>query len=451
MKDFSEITVKDIRSLKQTGEELFNVLFSINRSLTGKGVEDTFNKLQDIAQFDILKFYSGDKFWGWTVPDEWNVRNAYVKELNGKKVIDFKNNNLHLVGYSRPIDIVLSYEELNKHLFTLPNMPDAIPYRTTYYNNSWGFCLSFKDFSNLDKKKKYHVKIECDLSPGELLMGEKKIRGKEKSEYILSTYSCHPSMANDNLSGIILWVLLLKLMQEHSCKKSYRFIIGPETLGAIAYLHLKMDEMKKIKGGYVITTVAGPGKLSYKRSFSPNSVIDRAAESALNQLEPEAVFYPFNLKGSDERSFSAPAFRIPTGTIAKSKYYEYSYYHTSLDNLDFVSSDDLIRTLEVYVKAIQNIEIIEDDFIYKSNIPFCEPHLGGYGLYPLVGGAINPKIHQDTPVITHDDLDAIKWLFFYGDGTHSLTEVARKTEIKLNKLHELFLVLKQKSLVSIVE
>ncbi len=242
-------------------EELFADLFPLTRSLTGNGVRQTLDRLSDVTPLNVRTVPSGTPVYDWEVPPEWNIRDAYVTDSSGKRVVDFADSNLHVVNYSVPVDVELSFDELSEHLHTLPGMPDAIPYRTTYYERDWGFCIRHDTLEAMDEDETYEVYIDSDLDPeGELTYADAKIEGESEREYIISTYCCHPSLANDNLSGLILATLLFELLRQGSTHHSYRLIVVPETIGAISYLHEHENAMKTVDGGYVVTTVAGRGR-----------------------------------------------------------------------------------------------------------------------------------------------------------------------------------------------
>jgi len=446
MKYFSDIKTEELAELEKLAHEMFSALFPIGRSLTGKGVTDSYKLLKKTANFNLIKISSGTKCFGWRVPNEWHIKEAFVENKNGKRLIDFKNNNLHVLGYSAPIDKVIPFNKLKFHLHTINNMPDAIPHRTTYYKKNWGFCLAYNDFLKFKKNEKYRVKIDSKFTPGNMLIGDYIKQGSTARQYLISTYSCHPSLANDNVSGMVLWSLLMKLMQKYKTLNTYRFLIGPETIGAIAFLHKNKRDAKKIAGGFVITCVAGPGEFGLKSSFQKNSEVDLAAKEAFRKLKIDFINYPFDLSGSDERHFSAPAFRIPTITITKNKYYEYDYYHTSLDNLKFVSARNLIKTLKIYVETIQKLEEEIPNIRYRSKYTNCEPRLGNKGLYPNIGGAQKTKSEKKKKTAT-SDLETIKWLFFYGNGKHSLRQISEITGIPLPIIYKNFLKLQSKSLI----
>lgn len=436
------IESKTMQSLIAQANTMFKDLFPICRSLTGDGVRQTYQYLQNIAPFDVKEVPSGTVCYDWTVPDEWNINDAYIQDAAGKKIVSFKDSNIHVVNYSVSVNATMYFDQLKEHLHYLPNLPDAIPYRTSYYKRDWGFCLTHQQFKSLDTNGTYKVVIDATLKPGSLSYGEKILKGSSNKEYIISTYSCHPSLANDNLSGPILWTLLLKAISQRTLRHSYRFIIIPETIGAIVYLNKNEAAMKNSAGGFVITTVAGPGKFGYKHSFMSDHQVDQVAHQVLKESGEAYVTYPFDIAGSDERQFSAPYFRIPTGTIAKDKYYEYDYYHTSKDNLDFVSGESLVKTLQLYLSAI---DMLEMDGTYTSRHPFCEPMLGKRGLYPQLGGSLKQKV-ADEPVLANQ-VDMMLWLMFYADGKHSLLQIAKETGFKVKDLFQVASLLEQHQLL----
>ena len=444
----------------EKANSLLKRLFPICRSITGNGVRQTLSILLEDIDFDLHEVPSGTSCYDWTVPDEWNIRDAYVKDSSGKRVIDFQANNLHVVNYSTPIDALMSFDELSKHLFSLPDLPDAIPYRTSYYNKTWGFCLTHKQYLALDKKEQYTVRIDSTLEPGSLTYGEGIIKGTSGQEFLISTYTCHPSLGNDNLSGVVLWALLFKALSQQKLRHSYRFVILPETIGSIVYLSRNESLAKKLSGGFITSTVAGPGKFGYKRSFLSNHLIDRVVRKTFQELDLEYIEYPFDVNGSDERQYSSPAFRIPIGTITKSKYYEYTNYHTSLDNLDFISAENLVQTLKLYILAIEKLE---QNKTYRSRMPYGEPMLGKRGLYPQIGGSINQKAaNMSTPhgsrpyevsveqIIYGDELDALRWLLFYCDGQTPLLDISEKTNLPMRQLSAIAEKLLEQNLLEIV-
>lgn len=432
--------------LTKTAEELLEELFPVCRSLTGDGVRQTLRRLSQVADFDVLEIPSGTQAFDWEVPPEWNIRAGYLETESGERVVDFADSNLHIVGYSEPVDAWLSWDELDPHLHSLPDMPEAIPYRTSYYNRTWGFCLSHRQYRDLPRDARYHAFIDSTLEPGSMTVGERILPGSSGQSYLISTYCCHPSLANDSLSGVVLWTLLLAELQRRPHRHSYRFVILPETIGAIAYLARNAEAMRQVDGGYIPTTVAGPGPFGYKRSFQGDSLIDRAALRTFAELDLDFLDYPFDINGSDEKQYSAPGFRIPVGTICKAKYYEYEAYHTSLDNLGFIEPAHLIDSLKLYLRAVENLEL---NLTYRSLAPNSEPMFGKRGLYPQLGGSIKQKAadlshehHRRNYRITleqhipGDSLDAMRWVMFYGDGETSLLEIAERTGLAVRQLYE---------------
>jgi len=435
----------DWNALIARADDLLRRLFPICRSIAGGGLRATLDLLRKTSDFSLTEVPSGAACYDWIVPDEWNVRDAYVADSTGRRVIDFQANNVHLVNYSIPFEGTLTFDELAPHLHTLPDLPNAIPYRTTYYNRTWGFCLTHEQFQKLDKREKYHVAVDSTLAPGSLTYGEARLPGKSGQEYLISTYVCHPSLANDNLSGVVLWTLLLAEMRKWQLRHSYRFVIAPETIGALAYIARNEEAVKGLSGGFVATTVAGPGRFGYKSTWRGDSVIDRAVRLTFRELNLEYVEYPFDVNGSDERQYSTPGLRVPVGTICKDKYYEYPYYHTSLDNLDFISTGNLVETLKLYLLAIEKLE---QNRTYRSLNPIGEPMLGKRGLYPQTGGAIKQKAADASAhgsrryavdagsILYGSELDAIRWVLFYADGQTPLLDVAERTGLPMRQLYE---------------
>lgn len=431
---------------EQEIRDLETRLFPINRSLTGEGVRASMKILQEVTDFQTFEIPSGTNVCGWTVPKEWNVTDAFIDTDTGR-VIDFKNNNLHLVGYSTPIDAVLSYDELEPHLHTITQKPQLIPYVTSYYKPDWGFCLTENQKKTLNKEAKYHVKINSFFDEnGSMTVGESYIRGNSDEEFVISTYSCHPSMANDNLSGMIAWALLQKELKKTRPHYSYRFIIGPETIGTLAFL--ASHDTRKIRGAFVLTNNGGFDEFSYKKTFKGNSEIDRALLLTLKESGIRFSGRDFDIRGSDERQFSAPGFQIPTVSIFKGKYYEYYDYHTSGDNR--LNPTAIIDTVRLYK---QTIDKLETNRTYTSNYPYGEPFLERFGLYSREMGRPqekNPESLRDFRVTEPNygsNTDAILWLMFYGDGNHSLMDISEATGFPMKQLYEQAQVLIEKGIL----
>ncbi|MFP3854959.1 MAG: DUF4910 domain-containing protein [Anaerolineales bacterium] len=451
----------DWPELTDEANQLMRELFPLCRSLTGQGVRQTLQRLQQVAAFDILEIPSGREAYDWEVPPEWNIQSAYLETEDGDRILDFDDHNLHVVSYSIPVDEVLTWDQLDSHLHTLPDLPEAIPYRTSYYDRDWGFCLPYEQYQQLDRSVRYRAVINSTLKPGSMTMGETVLQGESGQEFLISAYCCHPSMANDSLSGVVLWALLLRTLQRSPNWHSYRFVILPETIGAIAYLAHREEQMKAIEGGLIPTTLAGPGPFGYKRTFQGDSLIDRAARRTFLEQGVEFVDYPFDINGSDEKQYSAPAFRIPVGTISKSKYYEYKEYHTSLDNLDFIRPEHLIDSLKLYLLTVEKLEL---DLTYRSLAPHSEPMLGKRGLYPKLGGSIKQQAadlyrqHGERRYQIEIDqsiygsaLDALRWLMFYADGEHTLLDIAEKVDLPVRQLFETAELLRKQDLLELLD
>ena len=452
--------LNDFTYFNELANTYLRKLFPINRSILNSGVKESLEILKEIVDFDILEVSTGYDCFDWKVPEQWEVSEAYI-EVDGKRIIDFRTNNLHVLNYSEAIDRIVSFEELKQHLHYIPELPKAIPYKTSYYKKEWGFCISYQQFKKLQTDKEYKVKIDSHFIDGNLLIGEKLLKGKSKEEILISAYTCHPSMANDSLSGVIMWMLLLKILSKEKLYYSYRFVLVPETIGAITYLHLNKDAIKEnVKRGFVLTTCGGPGKLGYKRSFKGDDIIDLATKAAFNELKQNYIEYPFDVNGSDERQYSSPYFRIPCATISKDKYYEYSQYHTSLDNLNFVKSDYLIQSLEVYLTAIQNLEL--SHYKFKSLNPAGEPFFTKRNLYSSYGITINNSTEYNTKHldstytvtgelnITGNEIDIMLWFLFWADGEHTLVDISCKTNKNISELYKAAQKLVQLQLLEIV-
>lgn len=359
-------------------------LFPICRSITGNGNRKTLSILQEVIPLDIKEINSGTPVYDWIVPNEWNINDGWIADTDQNKLIRFDESNLHVVGYSVPIDKIVKWNELKEHLYFHSTLPSAIPYRTSYYDLNWGFCVNQFQYEALRKHGgPFHVQIDSSLKSGSMTYGELLIPGKSKQEILISSYICHPSMANDNLSGVLLATFLAKyLLSKGNHYWSYRFIFVPETIGAIAYCALNEEKMMRVLHGLVLSTVGGPGKYGYKQSWNHDDVINRLVEEVFKERGEEYITYPFDIHGSDERQYSSQKFKINTVTISRNKYYEYPEYHTSLDNLDFVTAEQIHSSLEIYLELIKKIENIE---LYKTNIQACEVMLSKYDLYPKMG------------------------------------------------------------------
>jgi aminopeptidase-like protein len=355
-------------------------LFPICRSLAGPGVRETLLYIQKILpEMRILGIESGRKVFDWTVPKEWHINEAYILDPDGKKIIDFKENNLHVVGYSMPVNRELELSELEEHLYSLPNNPEAIPYVTSYYAKNWGFCLSDRQRKTL-RSGRYKVVIDSSFKNGYLNYGELIIKGKEDREIFLSTYICHPSMANNELSGPAVTIALARWIESlNGSRYTYRIIFIPETIGSIAYLSANSFQMKKkIDAGFNITCVGDNRDYSFLPSKHGNTIADRVAKYVLDRYVKKYTTYSFLDRGSDERQYCSPHINLPVVSIMRSKYGTYPEYHTSFDNLNLISEGGLQGSFDAIKKCIL---ILENNYRYEASNS-CEPQLGVRGLYP---------------------------------------------------------------------
>lgn len=384
----------------------------------------------------VTKIPSGTRVFDWTVPDEWNITDAYVKNPKGEKVVDFKKSSLHVMNYSAPVHKKLSLRQLKKHIYTLPEYPDRIPYVTSYYNRDWGFCMKHTDFPGLQAGI-YEAFIDSVLEPGSLTYAEYYLRGKIKDEVLLSTYICHPSLANDNLSGIVLLTHLARLLRKRKLRYSYRFLFIPETIGALAWLSKNEKGLSRIKAGLVVTCVGDRGHMTYKKSRQGNSLIDRATEKALEDSGHPHKIIDFFPTGSDERQFCSPGFNLPVGSLMRTPYGKFSEYHTSADNLNFVDPKPLADSLEKYLAVIN---ILENDRKYLNLNPKGEPQLGRHGLYGKKG---SPAGRSQAEL-------ARLWVLNFSDGSHSLLDIAVRSGLKFNEITTAAQELFQSKLLKII-
>jgi len=431
------------KELENEIDQYLRQLFPITRSITGNGNRKTLKILQEIAPLNIKEYKSGSPVYDWTIPNEWNIKDAWIKDVNGNKLIDFHVSNIHVVGYSEPFHAKKTFNELKDHLHTHPKLENAIPYRTSYYKKDWGFCSTKKQYELIYKAPgPLEIFIDSEFNEkGSLSIGELLIPGESEEEILISTYICHPSLANDNLGGMVMTAFLAReLLKQPKPKKSYRIIWVPETIGAIAYCAMNEKEMKKIDSGFVVTTVGGPGKFGYKKSFNEDHSINLSIEKIFKMENISHISYPFDIHGSDERQYSSQGFRINIASITKDKYYEYPYYHSSLDNLDFVKAKFISESLWLHLKALNLLSEADTEKkelnnksllltnVYKSNHPNCEVMLSKYDLYPNTGGAQVPKFGD------RNELDLILWLLFWCDGNNSLEKIAKKLKVNFDIL-----------------
>jgi aminopeptidase-like protein len=418
-------------------EKYFDKLWPLCRSISGKGLRESFKILQEIIPLNLTEVPTGTKVFDWTVPKEWNIKEGYLITPDGKKICDFQKNNLHIINYSAPIDEEISYIDLINHLHTLKHQPDAIPYITSYYKENWGFCLTRKEYDLLPKKGKYRAVIKSELKKGSLTYGDLVLPGKSTKEVLFSTYLCHPSMANNELSGpLCLSFLYEKIKSLKNRNYTYRFVVVPETIGTISYLSKNGMYMKdKVIAGYILTCCGDSSPLTYKLSKKENSLADRVAKHVLKNQEIPFNIIPFSVGGSDERQYCSPGFNMPVGSLMRSVYQTYKEYHTSLDNKSFISFQSMLETIDLYFLFAKAIELNK---FYINAFPFCEPQLGKRNLYP---STINPEFNRNT---IHNRMH----LLSYSDGENDLIKIAELKKISVfdlendvKKLSELKLIL----------
>ncbi len=394
--------------------ELIKELYPICRSITGDGVRRSLDILKAYIPLEICEVPTGTPVFDWTVPKEWNIRDAYIKNPQGEKVVDFSACNLHVVSYSVPFAGTLSLEALKEHLFTLPAYPDWIPYRTTYYNENWGFCLSHRRLNELTDGK-YEVYIDSSLNNGHLSYGEHYIRGQTADEILFSCHICHPSLCNDNLSGVALMVALFNHLRQKRRRYSYRFLFIPGTIGSITWLALNEARVASIKHGLVLAGVGDKGGFTYKKTRAGNAEIDKTFEHLLKSstgISSQIIdFYPY---GYDERQFCSPGFDLPVGCVMRTPFAQYPQYHTSADNLEFISLEGLGDSV---AKCVSALDILESNRAYVNQNPKCEPQLGRRGLYQALGGQTQTKINEM----------ALLWVLNFSDGFHTLLDIAEKS------------------------
>ena len=418
---------------------LMEELYPICRSITGEGVRKSLKILKKIIGLNIFEVNTGTKVFDWKVPNEWNIKDAYVKNKNGKKIIDFKKSNIHLVSYSVPVNEKISLKDLKKHLHSLPKKPNSIPYVTSYYKENWGFCLADNKLK-LMKDDYYDVKINSSLKPGSLTYGEYFKKGKISDEVLISVYICHPSLCHDNLSGVVVSTIFAKILAKINTYYSYRFIFIPETIGAITWLSKNKKNLSKIKHGLVITCVGSGNYITYKKTRDGNSRIDNVVIETLKETKKDfqiREFYPF---GSDERQFCSPGINLPVGVLMRTPYYEYKEYHTADDNLKFIKKKHLNSSLITLCKIISKLENEKNNEkpknkkiiklkhdTYLNLKPNCEPQLGRRKLFTMKGAAFGTDKNESENIRQL----AIFWLLNFSDGMHSLRDIAKKSDLSL--------------------
>jgi len=401
------------RAIGQQMYELIKELYPVCRSITGNGVRYTLERISQNIPLTVHEVPSGTPVFDWNVPREWNIEDAYVVSPTGEKIVEFKKNNLHVLNYSVPVHKKVTLEELRQHLFTLPEHPEWIPYRTSYYKENWGFCISHNQFQALPEGE-YEVLIDSTLAPGHLTYGELFIQGETDREVLFSCHICHPSLCNDNLSGIALTTFLAKYLASRPSRYSYRFLFIPGTIGSITWLARNEERTKNIEHGLVVTCVGDAGPFTYKKSRRGTAEIDRAVLHVLSHSRKgfrEVDFYPY---GYDERQYCSPGFNLAVGSLSRSSHGQYPEYHTSADSLELVRPEYLEESFNTFTDVI---DVLENNRTYVNLKPKGEPQLGKRGLYSNVGASVGSQF-KEMPLL---------WVLNLSDGEHDLLQIAERS------------------------
>ncbi|BDV43035.1 peptidase M28 [Geotalea uraniireducens] len=401
------------------GEQAYRLvaeLYPLCRSITGDGVRQSLDILARRIPLAVREVPSGTPVFDWTVPQEWNIRDAYVRNSRGEKVIDFRQSNLHVLNYSTPVRATMPLAELKKHLFTLPGQPDLIPYKTSYYRRNWGFCLSHRQLQSLEDGD-YEVVIDATLADGYLTYGEVYLPGETEDEILLSCHICHPSLCNDNLSGVSVLTLLAEQLAAAPRRHSYRFLFIPGTIGAITWLAQHAAAVSRIHHGLVVSGIGDRGGLTYKKSRQGNATVDRAVAYLLGRSGLRHEIVDFTPYGYDERQYCSPGFNLPVGRLSRTPFGSYPEYHTSADNLDFVTP---VALGEAWATLRDILQLLDGDGKFINLNPYCEPQLGKRGLYDSIG----------------DNELAMLWVLNLSDGEHSLLDIAERSGVEFGALRE---------------
>jgi aminopeptidase-like protein len=414
-------------------------LYPICRSITGDGVRETLAILQESIPLELHEVPSGTPVLDWVVPKEWNIRDAYVKNSRGERVIDFKKSNLHVVGYSVPVSRRMSLAELKPKLHSLPNQPTFIPFRSSFYRDDWGFCLEHERLAALPEDE-YEVVIDSTLSDGSLTYGELLVPGATDEEVLLSAHVCHPSLCNDNLTGISVGALFARYLLARAragrpARYSYRFLFAPVTIGAITWLARNEHQVARIKHGLILTLLGDPGKTHYKRSRRGNAAIDRAAQHVLEHSGAPFAIDDFLPYGYDERQFCSPGFDMPVGCLMRTPFQQFPEYHTSGDNLDFVRPEKLVDSL---AKCLGIFDVLEHDVRYLNLSPKAEPQLGRRGIYRALA---DRKAGEESSEL------AMLWVLNQSDGQHSLLDIAERSKLKFESIRKAAALLEECELI----
>jgi aminopeptidase-like protein len=428
----------DGRDPVKIGEELHGFateLYPICRSITGDGIRQTLARIQRRVPLQISEVPTGTEVFDWTVPKEWNIRDAYIKDAVGRRIVDFQRSNLHVLNYSTPVRATMPLSELKQHLFTLPEHPDWIPYRTSYYKEAWGFCLAHNLLRALADGD-YEVCIDSTLTNGHLTYAECCVPGRSSDEVLISTHACHPSLANDNLSGLAVATALAEFLAGRDLRYSYRFLFIPGTIGAITWLARNRENVERIRHGLVLTGIGDAGGFHYKKSRRGDAEIDQAAAHVLRHHGESPKILEFSPYGYDERQYCSPGFNLPVGCLMRSVWGTFPEYHTSADDLEFIRPAQLAASLRVCAALL---DVLEGNRRYKSLNPFCEPQLGKRNLYRSSGGeAIG------------EEINARLWVLNFSDGQHSLLDIAERSGLTFATIRDAAELLHQSGLLAAV-
>ncbi len=405
------------------GEEMHALverLYPLRRSITGDGVRATLDIVGEHLPLEVHEVPTGTPVLDWTVPQEWNVRDAYVADASGRRVVDLAASALHVLGYSVPVAARMPLSELRGHLHTLPDQPSLVPYRTSYYKPEWGFCLAQETLDALPDGE-YEVRIDSTLADGHLTYAEHVVPGEVEEEVLVSCHVCHPALANDNMAGVAVAVFLARELAERKPYHTYRFLFAPGTIGAITWLARNRERVDRVRHGLVLACAGDPGSVTYKRSRRGDAEIDRVLRHVLGTSGRPHEIREFTPYGYDERQFCSPGFDLPVGSLTRTPYAEYPEYHTSADDPDFVSPAALADTLAVCREAFA---VLDRNRRYVSLSPYGEPQLGRRGLYDALGGRSDAKQAQM----------AMLWVLNLADGGHDLLDVAERSGLPFDTI-----------------
>jgi len=428
----------DRQSLPDTGQAMYRFaaeLYPICRSITGDGIRQTLSAIHSKAPLNISEVPTGTAVFDWIIPKEWNIRDAYIKVPGGDRVLDFRKSNLHILNYSTPLNATMRLSDLKPHLFTIPEKVDWIPYRTSYYKEAWGFCLAHNQMLALEDRE-YEVHIDSTLADGHLTYGECYLPGESTDEILISCHACHPSLANDNLSGVAVATFLAQLLSGQERRYSYRFLFIPGTIGAIAWLARNQESAKNIRHGLVLTCLGDDSAFHYKKSRRGDAEIDRAVAHTLQHSSGPWELLEFSPYGYDERQYCSPGFNLAVGCLMRGVWGTFPEYHTSADNLEFIRPARLAESLRTCTAVL---DVLEGNRKYRNLNPFCEPQLGRRGLYHLTGG--------DAPAT---EINARLWVLNLSDGEHSLLDIAERSGLPFPTIRNASELLCQGGLLSLV-